>query len=262
MKIKLTELLQGPAYILTLFRFNLRAHHADIGRSFKLGAFMFTQNLLFFAMWLVFFGAVRDVRGWKLQEVALMYGTIATACGLALLVADGIRSLALKIEDGSIDAYLTRPCHALPMVLFSRSNAASLGDLASGPVYWFIFGGMGWTDIPALLVFSILGSIIFLSALVMIFSLAFWVPRGGRFADQLFEMLIISCTIPQHAQIFAVKLVMFTILPAGFISLVPVTLLSHFDAGLAAGLVGVAAVYATLAIAVFNAGVRRYVAQT
>ena len=55
---------------------------------------------------------------------------------------------------------------------------------------------------------------------------------------------------------------MFTIMPAGFISLIPVFLLSSFDVLTFAVLTCAALIYAALAVLVFNAGLRRYVSQS
>ena len=80
-------------------------------------------------------------------------------------------------------------------------------------------------------------------------------------SDQLFEILIISATVPQHGQPLAIKLVLFSAIPAGFISLTPVALMQNFDAFLLAGLVAAALAYAAAAVLVFNAGLKRYIAQ-
>lgn len=246
-------------YIEALVRANLRAHHAEIRRLITMSCVMFVQNLMFFTMWIVFFGSIRQVKGWQLGDVGLMFGTIATACGLALLTADGVRTIAMKIQDGSIDGYLTRPRHALPALLLSRSNSASLGDILTGPVYWFVFGGASLSQLPIMICLTLLSATVFLSALVVFYSLAFWLQRGGRFSDQLFEVLIIFSSIPQHAQSLGTKVVMFSILPAGFISLVPASLMHHFNFEQFTLLVGAAALYACIALCFFNAGVRRYI---
>ncbi len=152
-----------------------------------------------------------------------------------------------------------RPRHPLPALLFSRSQASGLGDIVSGPFYWFAFGGASLSDLPLLMVLTLLASCIFVSSLIVFYSLPFWISRSGRFPDQLFEVTIIASTIPQHVQPWGIKLVLFTLIPAGFISLLPASLAHHFDPLGFAALVGAAGVYALIARAVFNAGVRRYI---
>ena len=254
------EILHFLSYIAALLRINFRAHHGNLRRTLMLGGFMFTQNLMFFTMWIVFFGSIRQVKGWQLGDVGLMFGTIATACGFSMFVADGVRTIGQKIQDGSIDGFLTRPRHALPALLLSRSNAAALGDILSGPVYWFFFGGASASHLPGILALTVLSAIVFLSALVVFYSLPFWLQRSGRFSDQLFEVMIIFSSIPQHAQSLGVKMFMFSILPAGFISFIPVSLLHHFNWQQLLILIIATLMYVWTALTVFNAGVRRYVA--
>ncbi len=245
--------------LLSLWRVNFRAHHSNLKISLLTGFVMFAQNLMFFMMWIVFFGAIRQVKGWQLTDVGLMLGIITAAAGCAMFVADGVRTIGYKIADGSIDAFLVRPCHALPALLLSRSQASGLGDILSGPFYWFVFGGAQLSDLPFLILLTLLAACIFLAALVVFYSLPFWISRSSRFPDQLFEVLIIASTIPQHVQPWGVKAVLFTIIPAGFISLLPASLAHHFDPLGFAALIGAAGVYALIALAVFNAGVRRYI---
>ncbi len=248
-------------YIPALLAANWREHYTDGRRALVFAGFMFAQNLIFFLAWVFFFGAVGEIRGWRLQDVALLYGFLAFAFGFALFLSDGIRTLPLCIQDGSLDTLIVRPRHPLPALMFSRSSASSLGDVLSAPLYWFAFGGMTLDRLPMLLAVALLAAAIFQGAAVLIYSVAFWLSGGGRFSDQLFEILIITAAVPQHGQPLGVKLVLFTAIPAGFITLTPVMLMRSFDAWLLAGLAAAAVAYAALAVLVFNAGLRRYIAQ-
>ena len=249
------------ACVVALARANLAGHHADLGRMIVLSGVMFLQNFLFFMVWVVFFSSVGQVQGWRLEQVSLLYGLAAASVGLMLLVGDGARTLPFLVRDGGLDAFITRPRHPLPALLLSRSSMASLGDLVSAPVYWFAFGGASLDKLPLLIGLSLVSATIFISVVIVLCSVAFWIPKSGRFADQLFEMLIIFVLIPQHAQPLGVKLVTYSLLPAGFISLIPVSLLIYFDGLTFAILLAATAGYAALAVAVFNAGLRRYVSQ-
>jgi ABC-2 type transport system permease protein len=250
-----------PAYVLALLMANWREHHSNGGRALVFTCFMFVQNLIFFLAWVFFFGAVGEVRGWRLHDVAMLYGFLAFAFGFALFLSDGIRTLPLCIQDGSLDTFIVRPRHPLPALMFSRSSASSLGDVLSAPLYWFAFGGLTLDRLPMLLVVALLAAAIFQAATVLTYSVAFWLSGGGRFSDQLFEILIITASVPQHGQPLGMKLVLFTAIPAGFITLTPVSLMKNFDGWLLAGLTAATLAYAALAVFVFNAGLRRYIAQ-
>jgi ABC-2 type transport system permease protein len=247
-------------YILALLSANWREHYTDIRRALYLSGFMYLQNLLFFLLWVVFFNSVGEIRGWRLADVSMLYGFVAFAVGFAMFVADGVRTLPMRVHDQSFDAFIVRPRHPLPALMFSRSSAASLGDVLSAPLYWFVFGGVGFSDVPVLLAAALLGAAIFQAATVLIYSVVFWLPGGGRFSDQLFEILIISSTVPQHNQPLAIKLALFTVIPAGFVSLMPVSIMQEPGLLALAGLLAAALAYGAIAVAVFNAGLKRYVA--
>jgi ABC-2 type transport system permease protein len=244
---------------LALFRANIRTHNLEMWRTWIMSLFMMVQNLMYFALWIVFFGAIKQVKGWQLSDVAVMYGVLSTSVGTALFVADGARTITLRVLDGSIDAFLTRPRHPLPVLLLSRSCPSSLGDILSGPVLWFTLGGAKLTQLPFLLCLTSLSAVIFLATTIIFYSLAFWLKRGSRFSDQLFETLIIFSSAPQNSQPLGIKILMFSVLPAGFITLLPVTLIQNADPVRLFVLATASVVYAWLAVIVFNAGVRRYV---
>jgi ABC-2 type transport system permease protein len=250
-----------PGYILALLTANWREHYTDMSRALYLSGFMFVQNLLFFLLWVIFFGSVGEIRGWRLQDVALLYGFVAFAVGFAMFLCDGVRTLPLRIQDQSFDAFVVRPRHPLPALMFSRSSAASLGDVISAPFYWLVFAGMTLDRLPMLLAVALLAAVIFQAATVLVYSVVFWLPGGGRFSDQLFEILIISSTVPQHNQPLGIKLALFSVIPAGFISLTPVSIMQNPGVLAFAGLAGAALLYAAVAVAAFNAGLKRYIAQ-
>jgi ABC-2 type transport system permease protein len=55
-----------------------------------------------------------------------------------------------------------------------------------------------------------------------------------------------------------VRLLLFTIIPAGFISFVPLQLLKQFSLPLLGGMVGFTALMGALAVGIFSLGLRRY----
>ena len=192
--------MSALAYVAALIKAGLAEHRADLKRTAMLSAVMFVQNFLFFVLWILFFNSVGEIRGWRLEEVSLLYGLVAAAVGLALFFCDGARTLPFRVQDGSLDAFITSPRHPLPALLLSRSSAASLGDVVSAPVYWFVIADAPLDQLPLLLALSLIGAVIFVAVMVMFTSMALWLPRSGRFSDQLFEMLIIFMVIPQHRQ--------------------------------------------------------------
>lgn len=246
------------SYLLTLMKMNMKGYLLQRKRVFVLSFFMMLQNLLFFVMWGIFFSTVKEVRGWQLEEVARMFAVVCTSVGACLFFFNGVRSIARRIRDGSIDAFLVRPKAALPSILMSDSALSGMGDVVSALLILVFLGNVGWAEFAIFVFVALMAVVIFLSSCVILYSLAFWMKGDERFSDQLFEMLIISSSSIIHGQPWAIKMVAFTVLPAGFISYLPVELMREFDVSVLGVMLAATVCYVWLAHLVFEAGVRRY----
>jgi ABC-2 type transport system permease protein len=250
--------VSGFSYIAALVATNFKTHLLGFERTLLLGGMMFVQNLFFFLLWAVFFSSVSNIRGWQMEQVGILFGFCSMSYGLSLFLCDGPRNLARAIVDRSFDGYLTRPRHPLPAVLLSKSNASSLGDMMSGPFYWYFFGHLNGLEILGAMALAVLVAILITATQVVFYSVAFWMKSNEKLSDQLFEMLIIFSCAPQPGQSIGVKFLMFTVLPAGFIGYLPVTLLGKFDSAVLAAM-GLATLgYVLFAIFFFDRGVQRY----
>lgn len=245
-------------YLWNLLAANLKVYRPDWKRLSIMSFFMMVQNTMFFALWAIFFANVSDLKGWGLTEVARMYGLIASSVGISLFFFNGARTIAYRVQDGSIDAFLVRPRSTLPMLLMSSSSPASLGDILYGPLIWIALGDVTWAMAPQLIGLTLLSACIFTSATLTVFSIAFWLKGSARFPEQLFELLIIASTSIQHGQSFKVQLAIYTIVPAAFITLLPTRLISAFDPAMLAAVLAAAVFYAGLSVRVFYAGIKRY----
>ncbi len=252
------KLFSSLSYLWALNAANMKFYRPEWKRLLIMSFFMIVQNSMFFVFWVIFFQTVSNLKGWRLSDVARMYGIVASSVGLSLFFLSGARSIARRIQDGSLDVFLTRPRSVLPALLMSYSSSASLGDILYGPLMWAALGDVTWAMAPQLVGLTLLSSVVFTSATIIVYSLAFWLKGNTRFSDQLFEMLIIFSANIQHGQPFGVQIVMYTIIPAAFIALLPVRLLSAFDPLLFAELLAATVFYALLAAWTFRAGVRRY----
>ncbi len=246
------------SYLWSLMAANMKFYAAERKRLIIMSFFMIVQNSMFFALWAIFFQNVSDVKGWNLTDVARMYGIIASSVGLSLFFLNGPRTLAYRIQDGSFDLFLTRPRAPLPALLTSSSSSASLGDILYGPLIWLALGEVTWAMIPQLVGLTLISSLIFTSATLTFYSIAFWLKGNARFPDQLFEVLIIFSATIQHGQPFGVQIIMYTLVPAAFIAMLPTELVGRFDPVVLGQILLAAVFYAALAVRVFNAGIKRY----
>jgi ABC-2 type transport system permease protein len=219
---------------------------------------MVLNNGFVLLMWFLFFAGFRSVRGWRLADMALQIGMLAVTFGVAGVFAGGYRDMAAVIVRGDLDAWLTQPRMVLPRVLAQESAAPAWGDILVGVVLLIFAASLRWGDVPALL-FVLIGSlIVYLATGVLFASLAFWATGARSFARDLVEFLLTFGTWPGSIWTGATKVIVYTIVPAGFVVVLPVRFLREPNVGEGLLVVAAALVYAALALLVFRIGLRRY----
>jgi len=219
---------------------------------------MVLNNGFVLLMWWMFFAGFHRVNGWQLPDMALQIGILAVTLGAAGVFAGGCRDMAAFILRGELDAYLTQPSALLPRLLARESLTTGWGDIATGIVLLAFAAALHRTDMPSIL-FVLMGSFVVLLATAVVFaSLAFWVTGARSFARDLIEFVVLFGTWPGSIWSGATKLLVYTLVPAGFVVVLPVRFLRQ--PGLAEGLmvVGAALAYAMLAVLAFHVGLRRY----
>jgi ABC-2 type transport system permease protein len=100
--------------------------------------------------------------------------------------------------------------------------------------------------------------VIFLAFNILWQSLSFWLGNAEGLATQMWNALITFATYPASLFQGLVRVLLFTLLPAGFLSYIPVQLLRQFDPAWFAAEVAVAVGALTVAVWVFYRGLRRY----
>lgn len=241
-----------------LVSMNLKSSFALRGAFWLQAGFMVANNVLYFAFWWIFFDRFEEIRGWRIADMAALFGVVTSGFGITVVFAGGIRDLARHIVDGELDTFLTQPKSPLVHAVASKTIASGWGDMCSGILFLSYSGLLEWRTLPLALVAVAISSAVFAASGVILHSLAFWLGRVDALVRQLWEFLITFSIYPQPIFAGALKVVLFTLIPAGFIGYLPVELLRNFEwRGLAAALAG-AAFYAALALLVFRAGLRRY----
>ncbi len=246
------------AYLLALARINIAAGFARPYLALVSAAMMLGNNLIFFLIWVIYFARFSSLRGWVLEDLALLIGVVAWAFGLAVFLAGGVRDLAHIIVDGRLDIHLGRPRHPLPALLMSRSLPSGLGDMASALVFWLWLGHEGLGELPLLLAVSTAAAVVFAATLTLSQCIVFWFPGALSLCEELYNMLLMVSYYPQHPYGFAVRLVLFTVFPTAFIGFLPAEAMRAHDPLEALAVLAAAFVYAGLAVAVFERGLRRY----
>jgi ABC-2 type transport system permease protein len=130
------------------------------------------------AIWALFdrFG---QIRGWRLPEVALIFGMVSITWALCDAIARGFDTFGAMVKAGDFDRLLLRPRSTVLQLLGHDLTLRRAGRLAQGMIvlgYAIAAGATDWSVARAvLLVASIAcGVCVFLGLLVLQATTAFW----------------------------------------------------------------------------------------
>jgi ABC-2 type transport system permease protein len=140
--------------------------------------YVLLTGIEFFGIWALFdrFGSLR---GWRLAEVAMLYGTVNVAFALAEGVGRGFDAFAAQVKSGDFDRLLLRPRSTALQVAGLECQLMRIGRLLQGlaVLFWGIAHlGIAWTLPKAVLLLGAIGggACLFYGLLVIQATLAFW----------------------------------------------------------------------------------------
>lgn len=237
---------------------NLRSALALRGSFWLSMLFMALNNLAFFVFWWVLLGRVEHVRGWRIADMELLFGVSAASFGLAVALAGGVVHLSRFIEEGTLDPLLSQPKPALPYALGLRCQASGFGDLVSGIGMMALSGHLTWQNAPYVVGCTLLAAVGFVASGIIFFSLAFWLNRSQALSRWLLDVTITFSLYPEALFGGALKLLLFTALPAGIVAFLPLRAIREASLPHALLLLVLTALYLRAAVWVFGAGLKRY----
>lgn len=245
-------------FAVTLVNTSVRAAMADRGAFIMRASLMALNNAIFFTFWIVLLSRVPTIRGYALGDVAVLYGVVAVAHGLAVFFAGGIQYLSRMIHDGELDALIAQPKPTLLYAIGLRSQPSGLGDIVSGLAMIALSGRIGWPGLPIALLAGVAGGIVLVATAVLLHSSAFWLGRTESASRQLYEATLLFSLYPDTLFGGPMRLILFTIVPAGFVGYLPAALIKVPSAATALLIMAGVAAYAAAAAWVFDRGLRTY----
>lgn len=219
---------------------------------------MLINNTMWIIFWVSFFERFPAVPGWGRPQIVTLWALVAAAVGLATTVFGNATRLAGLIARGELDFFLALPRPALFHVLVARMGPSALGDVLFGVAAFGACAQPGAIDWALFALLSVSGAGIVVGFCVAIGSLGFWLGNAEGLAQQAFNVLVNFSTYPTSIFRGASKILLFTVLPAGFLSFVPVEIVREHRWGWLAGHLAVSAAFVALGSFVFSRGLRRY----
>lgn len=219
---------------------------------------MIANDGLWLFFWWSFFRQFPLVNGWQSTDVIVIWAISAAGFGVGMSALGNAPNLAALIMNGGLDAYLGMPRYVLLHVCVSATDPTAWGDFLFGLGAYILFLHPDVGRIALFLFLCIVVALLFASFVVILGSLAFFLGNTEGLTNQLLGALITFSTYPMNIFSGVVRLLLFTVIPAGFISFIPLQLLKQFAWPLLLGMLGFTAFFAALAAGIFQLGLRRY----
>ena len=86
----------------------------------------------------------------------------------------------------------------------------------------------------------------------------FWAGGRSSALDHLCDCFLVLATMPQIGLPMAVKIMVYTVLPAAFVGFLPVEILRDFSAAKLAAVIAAAIICPLVTAWIFRAGLKRY----
>jgi ABC-2 type transport system permease protein len=212
--------------------------------------------LLFF--WAMLFSRFPSLNGWGLRDIVALYGIVAVGFGIATVICGNSGRIAQIIANGDLDYYLALPADPLIHVLVSRTSLPSWGDIFFGLIVYLVAAPHRWATLPLFLLLGGLSGVIFIAFSVIAGALAFWLGQSQNLAMQLRNALLTFGLYPVDIFPNAVRVLLYTLIPAAFVGSLPAAMLTAFSWGKLLLLLAFTLVISLVARGIFYLGIRRY----
>jgi ABC-2 type transport system permease protein len=114
----------------------------------------FAATALDFVAILLMFSRVHALGGYRLPEIAFLYGLSSVSFGLADLAIGSMDRLGRRVRDGTLDTLLVRPAPVLAQVAADRFALRRLGRVTQGALvlgYALLTLDLQWTPLKLVL---------------------------------------------------------------------------------------------------------------
>jgi ABC-2 type transport system permease protein len=245
-------------FCLTCWKLNL-AGAMEFRMSFLMTAgLMMINNTVWIFFWGIYFTRFPLVNGWEMSDVMMMWAVAAGGYGLSAALFGNAYNLANVVATGQLDTFLAQPKPVLLHVLVSRMSVSAIGDFLFAVLLYGMFGDHSWIGLIKFVVALLLVMLIFTFFNVLAQSLAFYIGNAEGIGFQFFLTFLTFATYPTDIFRGVGRMILFTVIPAGFISYLPIGFLREVQGVFFSGALLMTAALTVGGTWVFYRGLRRY----
>ena len=241
------------------FKINL-ASQMEYRVSFLVQVFgMILNNASFIFFWWIAFDITgNDIAGYSMKDVMFIWAVVSSAFGLCFILFYNVNKINHLIITGELDTYLLQPIPVLANVLGAGTQVSAWGDFFYGWTILFIFWGFHLKAIGIFILATVLGAVLMTGILITVNTLTFYLGRADMVANSVFEFMINFSIYPKGIFKGVVRLIIYSLVPAAFISHIPLELVHSFSLTKLLVWIAFSVGYFTLACVFFNRGLRKY----
>lgn len=219
--------------------------------------FMFLNNAAFIIEWQVFFSLSSSFGSYTMHKVLLLWSLAAGIYGISNFFFRDSYFLSDIISDGRLDTYLVQPRNVLINSITGNVSVSSIGDIIYSIIILLICKP-SFYEFILFIFFTIIGALVLTSFVVILGSLAFFIKKSDMISDSMTNLVISFSTYPGSIFKGVTKLLLYTIVPVGIISYMPVEVISNFNLFNFLIIIAYAVFMIFLAFYIFNKGLKRY----
>lgn len=226
---KLNKLRDYLHLVLTYIGFNLKSQWEYRGAFISQMVAMAANNFVWVAFWALFFTRFPVLNGWDVKDVITLWAIAATGFGLAHTVCGNALALPWIIAKGQLDVWMLYPRALLSHILLGRMNATACGDTVFG---FIVYVGFVQPDLIHFLLFTALSisvAFLFVGFSILTGSLTFFLGNAEGLAEQWRFSMITFSTYPATLFEGVVKIILYTLIPAAFVSYLPIMALKELS---------------------------------
>jgi ABC-2 type transport system permease protein len=223
------KLLNWSGLAAAYFRLNLRAHMEYRGAFISQAVAMAVNDFVWIVFWTLFFTRFPVLKGWDVKDVLTIWGLAATGYGLAAALCGNAHFLPSLVVRGQLDAWMLYPRRLLPHVILGKMSASAWGDVVFGYAVYIFFVRPDPPHLFLFILLSLTSALTFLGFCILVGSLSFFIGNSEVLAEQARMILVTFSTYPSTLFEGAVKVLLYTLIPAGFVSYLPVEALHRLS---------------------------------
>ncbi|MBI4140982.1 ABC-2 family transporter protein [Candidatus Woesearchaeota archaeon] len=216
---------------------------------------MFLNDVLWIFFWFLLFYNFKTINGWSFHEMMFLYSILGMVWGVKAGLFSNSNKLARTIAEGQLDYYLSLPKNVL-LHAIAKTGYSAGGELLFGITLSALTFKL--EQLPLFLLFIITSTAILVAWDIIVNSITFYVGNFEQAARTASNILLTFSFYPFSVYSGATKFVLLFIIPAGFVTGIPVELLKSFSWKWLAITLSFSLLFSTFAVWFFYKGLRKY----